>query len=63
MIGERSGFADMSRSPRPRGARSPHPHGRASNEDLKQKARSGRMARLEEMWQCQTVNCGYIYNP
>lgn len=21
------------------------------------------MARPEDMWQCQTVNCGYIYNP
>jgi len=21
------------------------------------------MATPEEMWQCQTVNCGYIYNP
>lgn len=21
------------------------------------------MARPEEMWQCQTVNCGYIYDP
>ncbi len=21
------------------------------------------MARAEEMYQCQTVNCGYIYNP
>lgn len=21
------------------------------------------MARPEEMYQCQTVNCGYIYNP
>lgn len=22
-----------------------------------------RMANPEDMWQCQTVNCGYIYNP
>ena len=21
------------------------------------------MARPEEMWQCQTINCGYIYDP
>jgi hypothetical protein len=21
------------------------------------------MAKPEEIWQCQTVNCGYIYNP
>lgn len=21
------------------------------------------MAKPEEMWQCQSVNCGYIYNP
>ena len=21
------------------------------------------MAKPEEMWQCQTLNCGYIYNP
>ena len=21
------------------------------------------MVKPEEMWQCQTVNCGYIYNP
>lgn len=21
------------------------------------------MANPEEMWQCQTTNCGYIYNP
>jgi rubredoxin len=21
------------------------------------------MANPEDMWQCQTVNCGYIYNP
>ncbi len=21
------------------------------------------MARPEEMWQCQTTNCGYVYNP
>jgi rubredoxin len=21
------------------------------------------MANPEKMWQCQTVNCGYIYNP
>lgn len=21
------------------------------------------MARPEDMWQCQTTNCGYIYNP
>jgi rubredoxin len=21
------------------------------------------MARPEDMWQCQTVNCGYIYDP
>jgi rubredoxin len=21
------------------------------------------MAKPEEMWQCQTVNCGYIYDP
>ena len=21
------------------------------------------MAEPEEMWQCQTTNCGYIYNP
>lgn len=21
------------------------------------------MAAPEEMWQCQTTNCGYIYNP
>jgi len=21
------------------------------------------MAKPEEMWQCQTVSCGYIYNP
>ena len=21
------------------------------------------MTRPEDMWQCQTVNCGYIYNP
>jgi rubredoxin len=21
------------------------------------------MAAPEDMWQCQTVNCGYIYNP
>jgi len=21
------------------------------------------MSRPEEMWQCQTVNCGYIYDP
>ena len=21
------------------------------------------MTRPEEMWQCQTVNCGYIYDP
>ena len=21
------------------------------------------MAKPEEMWQCQTANCGYIYNP
>jgi rubredoxin len=21
------------------------------------------MARPEDMWQCQTPNCGYIYNP
>jgi len=21
------------------------------------------MAQPEDMWQCQTVNCGYIYNP
>jgi rubredoxin len=23
----------------------------------------GEMARPEEMWQCQTTNCGYIYDP
>ena len=21
------------------------------------------MAKAEDMWQCQTTNCGYIYNP
>ena len=21
------------------------------------------MAEMTDMWQCQTVNCGYIYNP
>jgi rubredoxin len=21
------------------------------------------MARVEDMWQCQTVNCGYVYDP
>ena len=21
------------------------------------------MQKLKEMWQCQTANCGYIYNP
>ena len=25
--------------------------------------RSGMMAKAEDMWQCQTVNCGYIYDP
>lgn len=25
--------------------------------------RSRMMARAEEMWQCQTVNCGYVYDP
>jgi rubredoxin len=23
----------------------------------------GEMANPEEMWQCQTLNCGYIYDP
>jgi rubredoxin len=23
----------------------------------------GEMAKPEEMWQCQTTNCGYIYDP
>ena len=27
------------------------------------KRRRARMAKPEEMWQCQTINCGYIYNP
>jgi rubredoxin len=27
------------------------------------KKEASRMANPEEMWQCQTLNCGYIYNP
>jgi len=30
---------------------------------LIRKRRDSTMAKPEEMWQCQTVNCGYIYNP
>ncbi|MFQ5484202.1 MAG: rubredoxin, partial [Desulfobacterales bacterium] len=25
--------------------------------------REGKMAKPQELYQCQTVNCGYIYNP